>query len=371
MKNRKIKTIVVAGARPNFMKCAPLLKELDRRSIFKTLFMHTGQHYDYEMSRVFFKHLKLRKPDVFLNVGSGSRKMQIQKVRDRFIKVARGFQPDIVMVVGDVNSTLGAAMGAKKVGSKVAHIEAGLRSFDMSMPEEKNRILTDSMSDFLFTTSKSASLNLAKENVLKSKIYFTGNVMIDTLIDNLRSAERSNILTDLRLSKKEYYVLTLHRPSNVDRRKTLKGILDTLAKIAEGRNIVFPVHPRTKKMLEQFRLFNKIRENPVFVSTNPVGYLDFLKLVRYSRAVFTDSGGIQEETAYLKIPCITLRENTERPVTVKAGNNIIAGNTPNRILKAFNVASKQVRRKNPSPIKFWDGKASQRIVKILAMEVNQ
>ncbi len=363
--NCKIKVIVVAGARPNFMKCAPILKELKKTKSFQTIFVHTGQHYDYDMSKVFFEHLKLREPDIFLGVGSAPRTKQIASIKNRFEKVAKRFQPDVVIVVGDVNSTLGAAIAAKKIGAKIAHIEAGLRSFDKSMPEEMNRIATDAISDFLFTTSKSANANLIKEGISKEKIYFVGNIMIDTLVNNLNLAERSNVLAKFGLHKKKYYVLTLHRPSNVDNKSILKGILSVLERIAGEYRIVFPVHPRTKKALKKFRLLKWLKNNPVFIFTKPLGYLDFIKLVRHSHMVFTDSGGIQEETAYLKVPCLTLRANTERPITIEAGNNVIAWNTPDKILKASNLMSKLRRKKKFRPIKFWDGKTSNRIIKVL------
>ncbi len=365
MPGDKIKAIVVAGARPNFMKCAPILKELERAKAFKTLFVHTGQHYDYDMSLVFFKHLKIRRPDVFLNVGSAPRARQIAKIQARFEKAARRFGPDIVIVVGDVNSTLAASLAAKKIGTRLAHVEAGLRSFDNSMPEEINRVMTDSMSDILFTTSQSANANLAREGIPESRIYFVGNVMIDTLAANLKSAERSDVLERIGLRKKAYYVLTLHRPSNVDKRRVLEGILNSIAEIAGGYRVVFPMHPRTEKMLKRFRLLDKIKDGGVFIVTRPLGYLDFLKLIRHSRMVFTDSGGIQEETAYLRVPCLTLRKNTERPVTVEAGGNIIAGNTRVTILKGFRSASRLLKKRRPAAIRLWDGMATRRIVKIL------
>lgn len=362
---------MVAGARPNFMKCAPILRALDKAKSFRTFFVHTGQHYDYRMSRIFFKHLGIRRPDVFLDVGSAPRLKQIEKVSNRFERVARRFRPDMVIVVGDVNSTLGAAIAAKKIGAKLAHVEAGLRSFDKSMPEEMNRIQTDSLSDILFTTSESAGDNLMREGIDNEKIRFVGNVMIDTLIDNLKAAKRSRILARFGLSDRGYYVVTLHRPSNVDSAGVLKGILDSIEKIASGYKAVFPVHPRTEKMLKKFSLFKGLKDSPVFILTEPLGYLDFMQLVKHSRMVFTDSGGIQEETSYLKVPCLTLRANTERPVTVEAGNNIIAGNAPETILRGFNRIKSGFRRKNVKPIKFWDGNAAHRIAEVLRDEANR
>jgi len=365
-----MRVIVVAGARPNFMKCAPILKALARKKI-KTFFVHTGQHYDYRMSRIFFKNLGLRRPDAFLNVGSAPRQKQIEKVRTRFEKVARRFHPDMVLVVGDVNSTLGAAIATKRIGVKLAHVEAGLRSFDDSMPEETNRIRTDALSDILFTTSESAGDNLEREGIPRDRIRFVGNVMIDTLVDRMRAAERSGILAGLGLRSGRYYVITLHRPSNVDDPKALKGILGSIEKMASGLKVVFPAHPRTEKMLKKFKLFEGLKGNPAFILTRPLGYLDFLKLVRHSQMVFTDSGGIQEETAYLKVPCVTLRANTERPVTVEAGNNIIAGNTPRTISRGFNKIKARFKRKDVKPIRFWDGRAAHRIAEVLCDEAKR
>ena len=367
MSVNKIKVILVAGARPNFMKCAPILRELDGSGSFDTLFVHTGQHYDYNMSSVFFKNLKLRPPDIFLNVGSAPRLTQIRKIGARFEKVAAGFGPDIVIVVGDVNSTLAAGLAAKKIGALLAHVEAGLRSYDNSMPEEMNRVCTDSIADLLFTTSPDASANLIKEGLSRERIHFVGNVMIDTLASNLKLAERSRVLDKLKLKKRGYYLLTLHRPSNVDDKKTLKGILEAVMKAAGPLKVVFPVHPRTEKMLKTFRLFDRLKERSGFITTRPLGYLDFLKLLKHTRMVFTDSGGIQEETAYLKVPCLTLRKNTERPITIAAGTNIIAGNTRQGIIRSFNLISR--RHIAAGPIRLWDGRAAKRIVKILKEKV--
>lgn len=369
--SRKIKVILVASARPNFMKCAPILKALEKTKRFQTLLVHGGQHYDDSMSQVFFDHLNIRKPNKFLGVAYPDRQRQILKIKNKFIKVVKAFQPDMVIVVGDVNSTLGAALGAKQAGARVAHVEAGLRSFDRSMPEEHNRIKTDAVSDILFTTSPSARINLVREGIPNKKIYFVGNVMIDTLVSHLKTAERSHILTKLGVKPKTYYLLTLHRPSNVDHKRTLWRILDAIQTAAGAQKIVFPVHPRTNKMLKRFGMLNELKRNPSFIITKPLGYLDFLKLLKHCRMVFTDSGGIQEETAYLAVNCLTLRNNTERPVTVEAGNNVVAGNTPKRILQNFNRVATQLKQSpKVRQIKHWDGKAAQRIVGVLLKETN-
>jgi UDP-N-acetylglucosamine 2-epimerase (non-hydrolysing) len=307
----------------------------------------------------------LRQPDVFLNVGSAPRVEQLNRIIDRFGRVLRRFRPHIVIVVGDVNSTLGAARAAMAKGIRIAHVEAGLRSFDKTMPEEINRILTDSMSDFLFTTSRSADENLLREGIPKKRIYFVGNVMIDTLAGNIKEAEKSDILERLGISRKGYYLFTLHRPSNVDDINVLKRILNTVRGAGSGYRVVFPVHPRTEKMLKKFGLMKRIKTDDIFLCTKPLGYIDFLALMRHCRLVLTDSGGIQEETAYLKIPCLTLRDNTERPITVEAGNNLIVGNTARGISDGFKLVTDPRRNRQYRPIKFWDGRASNRIVRIL------
>ena len=369
----KLKVIVVAGARPNFVKCAPILSALEKSGRFETTFIHTGQHYDYDMSDIFFRHLRLRKPDICLDVGSAPRAVQIERVSRRFEEAARKINPDIVIVVGDVNSTLGAAIAASMLKVKLAHVEAGLRSFDKSMPEEDNRVRTDALSDFLFTTSESAGDNLAREGVIGRKVHFVGNVMIDSLVSSLKEAERSCILSNLGLKKNGYYLLTLHRPSNVDRLKKFMGIIGAIGDIAErtGCRIVFPAHPRTQKAMEKLNTANALKDKDLFLIIKPLGYLDFLKLMRHSRMVLTDSGGIQEETSYLKVPCLTIRRNTERPVTVESGNNIIAGTEPEAILNSFEKLKSRFSAEKVKPIKFWDGRTASRIVRVLIDEAKR
>jgi len=299
---RKIKIILVAGARPNFMKIAPLVREMSKYNRFILKIIHTGQHYDWEMSQSFFEDLELSQPDYFLGIGPGTHAEQTARVILKFEKVLLEEKPNLVIVVGDVNSTLAASLTSAKLSIPVAHIEAGLRSFDRKMPEEINRIVTDALSEYLFTTCKEADRNLEREGIPKNKIFFVGNVMIDTLLKLRNKSEKSDILKKLSLRKKNYSVLTLHRPSNVDSIKTFKNIMRALKLISEHTLIVFSIHPRTKKQIEKFKLmdfFNVAR------CIGPLGYLDFLNLMKNSKFVLTDSGGIQEETTVLGIPCLT------------------------------------------------------------------
>lgn len=359
-----MKILSVVGTRPNFMKIAPLVKEFRRNNINHIL-VHTGQHYDEEMSKMFFDDLKIPKPDFDLGVGSGTRDEQIKSIKTKLMPIIEKERPDVVVVVGDVNSTLAAAQAADKLGIKVAHVEAGLRSFDNTMPEEFNRIETDKISDFLFTTEKSGNINLEKEGISKDKIFFVGNVMIDTLLSHKEKAEQSKILEKLNLEKKDYCTLTLHRPSNVDNKDDFANILYILEKIQEKIIIAFPVHPRARKNMQSFNLHNKIKRMKNLIMTEPLGYLDFLCLMANSKLVLTDSGGIQEETTVLGIPCITLRKNTERPVTAEQGTNLLVSIDKKKVVsKAMEVIENEIKLKNKIP-ELWDGKAAERIVKIL------
>jgi UDP-N-acetylglucosamine 2-epimerase (non-hydrolysing) len=388
---KRAKWILVAGARPNFMKIAPLIREIERynahqrtiRVMITPILVHTGQHYDKGLSEVFFKELNIPKPDIDLGVGSGNHGEQIGKIMIAFEKVLLDHKPDLVIVVGDVNSTIACALVAAKRCIPVAHVEAGLRSFDRSMPEEINRILTDQISDFLFTPSPDANENLLKEGISSGKIFFVGNIMVDSLKLISRHTKRSKILSKLKEifaekgNKQSYALMTLHRPSNVDDKITLKRILDCLREISKSMPILFPVHPRTRKQIYTFTLQNKIvwlndnfkileNQNQNFIyGLPPLGYLDFMTLLQGAKVIFTDSGGIQEETTVLGVNCITLRENTERPITLKDGTNILVGSEPARIRRAFlaTISSKPVRRKVP---KLWDGRTAERIVDILA-----
>lgn len=361
----RMKIILVAGARPNLMKIAPICQEIQRNNAINSMnatFVHTGQHYDDNMSDLFFGDLELTTPDIDLGIGSGTHAEQTSKVMIQFEKVLLEEKPDLVVVVGDVNSTLACSLAACKLRIKVAHVEAGLRSFDRDMPEEINRILTDHISDYLFTTCEDANENLRKEGIPHEKIYFVGNVMIDTLLSNLSKIEKQRSKYEISKSQKEYAVLTLHRPENVDNRETFQKILEALNMIAKRIPVIFPVHPRTKKQIEKFKLEKYFKGN--ITTTDPLGYIDFLNLYSKARFVLTDSGGIQEETTYLGIPCITLRKNTERPITVEKGTNYLVGdNVDNMINIAKNILNgKSKKRSIP---KYWDGKAAKRIVKIL------
>jgi len=360
-----MKVINVVGARPNFMKVAPLVDAMKRREQqFTPLVVHTGQHYDTMMSDAFFKDLELPEPDLYLNVGSGSHAAQTATVMERFEPVVLQEQPDWVLVVGDVNSTLACALVCVKLGIKVAHVEAGLRSHDRTMPEEINRLLTDQISDLLFTPSQDADENLRAEGIPEERIRFVGNIMIDSLLKQLPRAERSNIRQDLQLN--EYAVVTLHRPSNVDDPKTLQRILETLEQVSLRIPIVFPVHPRTEKMILGMEMAERLHygKNGIMF-TPPLGYLDFLQLYSGARLVLTDSGGIQEETTVLGIPCLTLRENTERPITVTMRTNTIVGTDPAKITSAAFAAldhKKSTERRIPP---LWDGHTADRILDAL------
>ncbi|HBR18943.1 MAG: UDP-N-acetylglucosamine 2-epimerase [Planctomycetes bacterium GWC2_45_44] len=360
-----IKIICVCGARPNFMKIAPLMKAFNQSGKFQTLLVHTGQHYDQKMSTLFFDELNIPKPDINLEVGSGSHAVQTAEVMKRFEPVVLDFKPDYVLVVGDVNSTIACGMVAVKIGVKLIHVEAGLRSFDRSMPEEINRVLTDSISDILFVTEQSGIDNLKNEGVNSDKVYLVGNVMIDTLLANKDKAEKSDILEKLYLEKKKYAVITLHRPSNVDDMNNLEKIISAFEVIQKDLKLVFPIHPRTKKNIEGSSLQARVTAMTNLILLEPVGYLDFLKLTANAAIVITDSGGIQEETTILGVPCMTLRENTERPVTVAEGTNRLIHIDTQDIIKHYNqIKSANFEAKGRIP-KFWDGKAAERIAQIL------
>jgi UDP-N-acetylglucosamine 2-epimerase (non-hydrolysing) len=359
------KIISVVGARPNFMKVAPLHKEfLKHKDKIVHLICHTGQHYDEKMSKVFFEELELPKPDFYLGVGSGSHAEQTARVMIEFEKVLLAEKPDLIIVVGDVNSTIACSLVAVKMGIKIAHVEAGLRSFDRTMPEEINRILTDSISDFLFVTEKSGLDNLIKEGVPCSKIHFVGNVMIDSLLHYLPEAEKSGVLEEYRLEKGRYILVTMHRPSNVDTREGLEGIVTLLNKLAEKKPVLFPVHPRTKQSLEKFGIFTGTGLSENIIITGPIGYIDFLCLTKNAELVLTDSGGIQEETTCLGVQCITLRDNTERPVTVDVGTNHLAGTDYSKVLTCAEEILKGKVKRGACP-ELWDGKAAERIYNFL------
>ncbi len=351
-----MKIINVVGARPNFMKIAPIMRAMKPYPEIKSLLVHTGQHYDWNMSDAFFKDLELPEPDIHLEVGSGTHAVQTARVMERFEKVLLKEKPDSVLVVGDVNSTLACSLAASKLHIKVAHVEAGLRSFDRRMPEEINRVVTDHLSDFLFTTCKDANRNLAQEGIPSNKIFLVGNVMIDTLLYSIKKLKNVN------KNDSEYALLTLHRPSNVDNKDTFKRISMALNTIAKDIAVIFPVHPRTKMQIKKFG-FAKYYDGNIKL-LGPLGYFDFLKLYLNTKFVLTDSGGIQEETSALGIPCLTIRENTERPITIERGTNTLVGTDEKAIVRE---AKKILRgnRKKKKILRCWDGKAAERIVEIL------
>ncbi len=368
---KRLKIILVGGARPNFMKVAPVYKELKKYSCFKPIIVHTGQHYDKEMSGLFFRDLQLPRPDIYLGVGSGNHGEQTAKIMIGFENVCMDLKPDLVIVVGDVNSTIACALVAVKLMIPVAHIEAGLRSFDRTMPEEINRLLTDQISDYLFTTCRDANENLRREGIPEHRIFFVGNVMIDTLKEHLIIARRLKMWQNLGLKKGHYCVLTLHRPSNVDNEKILQDIMDGITEVSKILPVVFPVHPRTSARFDHIHFLVYDREfDKGILFIKPLGYLEFLSLMADARFVLTDSGGIQEETTILGIPCLTLRENTERPITITQGTNTLVGIEKKAILKEVkNILHRTTDSdslvKNRIP-ELWDGKAASRIAKTLA-----
>ena len=393
-----MKVFLVAGARPNFMKIAPIYRASRKVAGVNCQIVHTGQHYDYEMSQAFFEDLEIPKPTYFLDAGSGSHAVQTAKIMVAFEKICEKERPDLVMVVGDVNSTLACSIVAKKLLIKVAHVEAGLRSFDLAMPEEINRMVTDAITDYFFVTEESGRLNLLREGKPAKRIHFVGHVMIDNLLYQKRKMKKENadswipasagmtkkiagmtkhgagiaereiataperhfaMTNGLKPEKNTYAFMTLHRPSNVDDKNTFMGIAGALNEIARDMVILFPVHPRTKKMMAQFKI--KFSENIKLLP--PLGFKESLFLWKDAKVVFTDSGGLQEETTALKIPCVTIRENTERPITVELGTNVLAGTTKAGILKAYRQCFDKVKSAAIPPL--WDGKAAERIWKVL------
>lgn len=362
------KLFIVAGARPNFMKIAPIMRELRRGAYpFEAKLVHTGQHYDKEMSDVFFEELEIPKPDYHLEVGSGSHAEQTAKVMVRFEEICLKDRPDIVMVVGDVNSTLACSIVAKKLHIKVAHVEAGLRSGDRAMPEEINRLVTDAITDWFFVTEKSGQDHLLAEGKPQDSIHFVGHVMIDNLFHQVekigRMAPDALGTTALKQRFPRYGVVTLHRPSNVDDPAVFRGIMGALSEVAGELPLIFPVHPRTRGNLQKFGI-----EIPdTIVLTQPLSYMDFLNLFKDARLALTDSGGLQEETTALGVPCLTLRENTERPVTVDEGTNTIVGVDPARIVAEARAILAGQGKQGRRP-ELWDGQAAARILAVLAAE---
>ena len=359
-----MKILLVAGARPNFMKIAPIVGQLRRQpDRFTAVICHTGQHYDAAMSEIFFRQLGIPEPDIDLNVGSGSHAQQTAAVIARFEPVVLDARPDLVMVVGDVNSTVACALVASKLGIAVAHVEAGLRSFDRTMPEEINRVLTDQISDLLFITERTAEENLAREGIARAKVHFVGNVMIDTLLAHRDRAVAAFDASRNGLDPHGYALLTLHRPSNVDRADDFERLMQGIARVAGDLPVFFPVHPRTRPAVARSPIASGLVERGRLVLADPLGYLEFLGLMNAAAVVLTDSGGIQEETTVLGVPCLTLRENTERPVTVEQGTNQLVGTSPERIAAGWERVRSGGRRGGVP--EFWDGHAAERIASVL------
>jgi UDP-N-acetylglucosamine 2-epimerase (non-hydrolysing) len=356
---RLISLTAVVGARPNFVKMAPILEEAGRRSAFQCRLIHTGQHYSPEMSASFFDELGMPQPDVNLDIGSGSHTEQAAGVMLRLEMELNERRPDLVLVVGDVNSTMAAALVASKLGIPLAHVEAGLRSFDRRMPEETNRLVTDVLSDYLFASEPSGVTNLLAEGIPQEKIFLVGNVMIDTLMKFRAKAAQTSILDRLGLKSKDYAVATLHRPSNVDGMEHLASLLSMLSELSRRLPVVFPVHPRTRERMRSAGLSER-----GLILTEPLGYLEFLRLTSEARLVLTDSGGIQEETTILQVACLTMRENTERPITVEQGTNRLVGTDPKEILRAA-LDALDAPQQLLAPPRFWDGRASARILDVL------
>ena len=362
--SRKLKFVSAVGARPNFMKVAPLHRIFSKIEAVQHLIVHTGQHYDRNMSKVFFDDLDLPRPDIYLGVGSGSHAEQTARVMIEFEKVLLREKPDLVIVVGDVNSTVACSLAAAKLQVPVAHVEAGLRSFDRAMPEELNRIVTDVLSDYLFVTEDVGVDNLAHEGIDPDKVFLVGDVMVDSLVVYREKAKASEVKSIMGVTARSYTLVTIHRPSNADDEVNLKRILEIFERIEKHGPIIFPIHPRTRKRIEEFGLMAHFQAVKGLLLTDPLGYLDFLNLMMDARLVMTDSGGIQEETFFLNVPCLTLRNSTERPATVSEGTNVLAGLDVDVVcgLTAECYGGKWKRSTIPN---FLDGRAAERIAEVL------
>jgi UDP-N-acetylglucosamine 2-epimerase (non-hydrolysing) len=375
-----MKVIQVVGARPNFMKVAPLHRAIQKLAGWTSKIVHTGQHFDAKMSDVFFTQLELPKPDFFLGIGGGSHTEVTAKIMVAFEKIVEAEQPDLIIVVGDVTSTLACTLVAIKMGIKVAHVEAGLRSFDRTMPEELNRILTDSVADYLFVTEESGLQHLKNEGVADERVFFSGNVMIDSLVRYQEKAKTTTILEDLGLrtsdfglstsdsglATSDYIVMTMHRPANVDTKEGLESILELIELSSKDTKIIFPIHPRTRAHMEKFGLAERLDQAQNLIMTEPLGYLEFIQLMSNATAILTDSGGIQEETTYLGVPCLTFRDSTERPITVTLGTNqLLSDLDPKKTYAALvEILAGKVKKGSIPPL--WDGKAAERIAAQLA-----
>ena len=361
-----MKILNVVGARPNFMKIAPIQRAFDRHPDLESKILHTGQHYDAKMSDIFFNQLEMPQPDYYLGVQGGSHAQQTARIMVEFEKILLEDSFDLVLVVGDVNSTIACALVASKLHIPIAHVEAGLRSGDRTMPEEINRVMTDSISDHLFVTEQSGMINLAKEGVPDEKVHFVGNVMIDSLVYFREKAQKADMLGQLNVEKDAYVAMTMHRPANVDNEAGLRKILKIIRNTAAHKTVVFPVHPRTSNNLKKFGLDTELQAIDNVILLEPLGYLEFINLLDNAFLVITDSGGIQEETTYLEVPCFTFRDTTERPVTITLGTNtLFADLDPVKIQASFEQLLNGTYRKGSIP-PLWDGQAAQRIAEILA-----
>lgn len=360
-----MKILSIVGARPNFMKVAPLHRAFTKNPEIVSKIVHTGQHYDARMSDIFFNQLGLPQPDYFLGIGGGSHTQQTAQIMLAFEKILLEEKPDVVLVVGDVNSTVACTLVASKEHVPVVHVEAGLRSGDRTMPEEINRLVTDAISDLLFVSEQSGLDHLAHEGVSSDKVFFVGNVMIDSLVHFQQQADQSSVVEDNNLEEGNYALITMHRPSNVDTMEGLSTVAEIVLNTANRLKVAFPIHPRTLKNMGQFGLLDKIEQHPNILMMEPQGYFEFLKLIKSAKVVLTDSGGIQEETTYLKVPCLTFRNNTERPVTVTLGTNILLEHLhPSDIDQILaDILSGKVKKGEIPPL--WDGKTAERVAAIL------
>lgn len=363
-----MKIVNIVGARPNFMKVAPLHRAFQKRSEIESKIVHTGQHYDAKMSDVFFNQLELPQPHYFLGIGGGTHAQQTAKIMLEFEKVMEKEQPDLVLVVGDVTSTIACALVASKMHVPIAHVEAGLRSGDRRMPEEINRILTDSISDLLFVTEQAGIDNLKREGVPNEKVFMVGNCMIDSLVHYRQKAQQLRVLADFGVTHGEYVLITMHRPANVDTAEGLSSILQIVADTVKYKKVIFPIHPRTRSNIEKFGLNDQLASIEGILLTEPQGYLEFLHLMENSALVVTDSGGIQEETTYLQVPCLTFRDSTERPVTVELGTNQLLADLNPQTVHEKVVEILEGRTKQGIIPPLWDGKAAERIADILVQK---
>jgi len=364
-----MKLLCVAGTRPNFVKISSIVNAARKRSDVEVVVVHTGQHYDQKMSKEIFTDLKLPEPDINMGVGSGSHGSQLAKILEGFEPILKKYSPDCVLVVGDVNSTLACSIVTSRARIPLIHVEAGLRSGDRNMPEETNRVMTDSIADFLFVTEESGLNNLKAEAVSPERVFLVGNTMVDTLLTHLEMATPSNIVKELNLEDGNYGVVTLHRPSNVDNKTIMRGLGEALHEVADKLPLVFPMHPRTRKKLNELELFDWFTGHKNLTVIPPQSYLEFLALQSKAKLLLTDSGGIQEEAVVLQVPCITLRENTERPVTIESGGNTLVGTNKEAIINAaFDVINGKIQ--DITVPKTWDGKAGDRILEILVEKLD-